>query len=185
MNYYLKERDALETYQKNAGSKARKDVEDILDSLGWQPVQVAVPFKRNKKLSAAVFSHVRNFFFYFYRLKALGRGDTLLVKFPPRSHSLFFPIIYRFLRLKGAKVIILIHDIEQLRFLHLDETSSKSQVRIKLEEMPLLKSADSIICHNEVMRNYLREQGIPDKKLITLGVFDYLTDFEPDTESLP
>lgn len=181
MNYYLKERDALETYQKNAGSKARKDVEEILDSLDWKPVQVAVPFKRNKKLSAAVLSHFRNFFFYYSKLHRLHRNDTLLVQFPPRSHSIFFPFIYRFLRLKGVKVIILIHDIEQLRFIHLEVTSSKSQVRIKLEEMPLLKSADAIICHNEVMRQYLLDQGVPEKKLITLGIFDYLTPCEPKT----
>ena len=52
--FYLKERDALEHSRKNAGSKARNDVETILDKLGFEPVDVVIPYKKVDTISGAV-----------------------------------------------------------------------------------------------------------------------------------
>ena len=40
----------------------------------------------------------------------------------------------------------------------------------------MYKIADYIIAHNSLMKNYLVNQGINDKKIYELGIFDYLTE---------
>lgn len=174
MKYYLKERDALES--RNAGSKARNDVETVAEQLGFQPVDVVLPYKPTDRLWDAVAAHLHIYRFFRKQLSSLKRGDELLVQFPPRSHSVLFPKLYRDLRHRGVKVMFLIHDLERMRYSRLGDVRLKKRVRILLEESRLIKEADVIICHNEKMKGFLEQQGIPSEKLVPLGIFDYLTD---------
>ena len=172
--FYLKERDALE--QKNAGSKARNDVESIAESIGYEPLDVALPFEEHKSLAASVKANLEIEAFFKKRLSGLQEGDELLVQFPPCSHSVLFPRLYRSLRKKGVHVTFLIHDLERMRYSQLNDVPLKKRVRISLEETRLLKEADRIICHNDKMKAFLVEQGFSSHALIPLGLFDYLTD---------
>ena len=172
MNYYLKERDALE--QKNAGSKARNDVEQIVEALGYRAIDVVLPYKKNKGLVSSLVANVQIFLFFRKKLSHLCSGDQLLVQFPPRSHSIFFPVLFRKLQKRGTEVTFLIHDLERMRYSKLNDVPFKKRVRILLEETRLLETADRIICHNDKMKAFLEEQGVSSETLVPLGIFDYL-----------
>lgn len=178
-SYFLKERDALAENRKNAGSKARNDVESICTELGYRPLDVELPYKPSKNLAAAVYNNAHIYNFFRKKLSVLSRGDELLVQFPPRSHSVFFPRLFQSLRKKGITVTFLVHDLERMRFIHLSDMRFRKRIRILLEESLLLKQADIIICHNEKMKGFLENQGISSEKLIPLGIFDYLTEAVP------
>ena len=172
--FYLKERDALN--KKNAGSKARNDVETIVSSLGWQPLDVVLPYKENQSLLASIAANGKIYAFFRKQLSTLKAGDALLVQFPPRSHSVLFPKLYADLRCRGVHVTFLIHDLERMRYSKLRDVPLKKRIRILLEETRLLKEADVIICHNGKMKTFLEMEGFDSDKLVPLGIFDYLTD---------
>ena len=184
MKYYLKERDALEENRKNAGSKARNDVEVILESEGYQPVDVVIPYKKVKTVFGAVTTTVSNYRFFQKQLKHLSKGDQLLMQFPPRSHSALFPKLIRTLRKRGITVTFLVHDLEMMRYRDKSELPFMKRLRISLEETRLIRTADFIICHNEKMKGYLIDQRLPEQKLIPLGIFDYLTQFDPGEKAV-
>lgn len=171
--FYLKERDALET--KNAGSKARLDVETIAESVGYQPIDVVLPYKKNKGILRSLIANVRIARFFQKRLSGLIRGDKLLVQFPPRSHSVFFPILFHSLRNRGVEVTFLIHDLDRMRYSQLKDVPLKKRFRIFVEESLLLQTADKQICHNQKMKCFLLGQKIPADQLISLDIWDYLT----------
>ena len=172
--YYLKERDALET--KNAGSKARLDVESIVESIGYRPIDVVLPFKQHETILSSFVANVRIFRFFRKQLAFLGRDDRLLVQFPPRSHSLFFPFLFKALQKRGVEVTFLIHDLERMRYSQLNDVPLKKRVRIYVEESILLQTADKQICHNQKMKCFLLGQKIPAEQLISLDIWDYLTE---------
>ena len=178
--FYLKERDALEHSRKNAGSKARNDVETILDKLGFEPVDVVIPYKKVDTISGAVKTTFSNYRFWKQQLSGLGAGDRVLMQFPPRSHSALFPRLIRALRKRGVLVTFLIHDLETMRYKDTSELPLMKRMRIYLEETRLIRTADFIICHNDKMKGYLMSQGLSGSSLIPLGIFDYLTGFDPE-----
>ncbi|MBQ8925159.1 MAG: galactofuranosyltransferase [Clostridia bacterium] len=178
--YYLKERDALEHSRKNAGSKARNDVETILDAVGFEPVDVVIPYKKVNTVVGAVTTTIHNYRFWKKQLKGLAAGDHVLMQFPPRSHSALFPNLVRDLRKRDITVTFLIHDLETMRYKDTSELPLMKRMRIFLEETRLIRAADFIICHNEKMKGYLKDQGLSEEKLIPLGIFDYLTGFDPE-----
>ena len=178
--FYLKERDALEHSRKNAGSKARNDVETILDKLGFEPVDVVIPYKKVDTISGAVKTTFSNYRFWKQQLSGLGAGDRVLMQFPPRSHSALFPRLIRALRKRGVVVTFLIHDLETMRYKDTSELPLMKRMRIYLEETRLIRTADFIICHNDKMKGYLMSQGLSGSSLIPLGIFDYLTGFDPE-----
>ena len=182
--YYLKERDALEHSRKNAGSKARIDVEAILNNLGYAPVNVVIPYKKVDTFFGAVKTTISNYRFWKKQLSGLGAGDNVLMQFPPRSHSALFPRLIRVIRRKGVVFTFLIHDLETMRYRNTSELPFMKRMRIYLEETRLIRSADFIICHNKKMKGYLIDQGISEHKLIPLGIFDYLTGFDPEADDV-
>lgn len=178
--YYLKERDALEENRKNAGSKARNDVEAILDSIGYTAINVVIPYRKVQSVFGALTTTISNYRFFSKQVKGLTAGDELLLQFPPRSHSALFPNLFHKLRRRGVKVTFLIHDLEKMRYHDMSELPLMKRLRIFLEETRLIREADTLICHNERMKHYLQGQGLPESALVPLGIFDYLTGFDPE-----
>ena len=172
--YYLKERDALE--QKNAGSKARNDVESIVESIGYEAVDVVLPYRESRNLADSFKTHVKIAAFFKKQLSGLQAGDELLVQFPPRSHSVFLPLLFRSLRKSGVHVTFLIHDLERMRFSKLADMPFKKRLRILIEETLLMRQANILICHNEKMKAFLADQGFASGSIVNLKIWDYLTD---------
>lgn len=179
--YYISERKPEDAHLKNATNKARADVEYTLAELGMQEVNIHIPFQgENASAVASLKEHWNTYKVWQKALKELGKGDTLVVQFPSISHCIFLGRLFKELRGRGVRVILLIHDLEKLRFLEA-EVPFKTRVRQRLDESSVLKAADLVIAHNEVMMDYLVKEGVPKERLVSLDIFDYRmpADFTP------
>lgn len=156
----------------NAASKARRDAEEIAVRLGYEPVLFAG--NRSAEGSApALFrlagEAVRNW----RSLVSRAEPDSLvLVQYPhyPLKTALFYRGEMKRARRKGIRFAALIHDLDSLRGIH--GWAAKYCDRFVLPEF------DMMICHNEKMKAYLVEKGIPEDRLVVLHLFDYLTEAE-------
>ena len=171
MKYFLKEEFLKDSGARNAGNKARNDVEEIVKREGYQPLLLTVEdwyqmgtvkAQRHKaKALAQAFSQLKS-------------GDQLLIQFPMLHHSFFTTRLVRKIQRRGVQVYFIIHDLEALRYANLDTVPLKHKIRVHLQESSLLKVADGVIAHNPIMKSVLVEKGIPEHKLVSLEIFDYL-----------
>ena len=168
MKYYLKEEFLHDNNVKNAGNKARNDVEVILNKLGYSPLKVLVKdWYQMNVLNAQIHkyrAHSKAF-------KFLNKNDEIVIQFPLLHHTLFLSNLLRKLNNKGVKVYFLIHDLETLRFVNFP---LKHKIRIQIQESGLLGAADGIIAHNPIMKSVLVDKGVAEDKIVSLGIFDYL-----------
>ncbi len=172
--YYITERKPEDAHLKNATNKARADVEATLRELGMREVKIAIAFQGdNASIAASLKEHWNTYRIWKKELAHLTRGDTLVVQVPAISHCIFLGKLVRELRQSGVRVILLIHDLEKLRFVEADDVPFKTRVRQRLDESSLLKAADLIIAHNDIMIDYLVGEGIPRERLVSLEIFDY------------
>ena len=150
MNYYLKE---FYAEAKHAGSKARLDAEKIMVEAGYQ----AFPLNNDSNPIA------------------LTKDDVLVLQFPLLWHSLKKQILTRFLKNRTFKAYLLIHDIESLRNKTINSfTDFKYSIIHFLQNKTVLEKVDGIIAHNEKMKAELVRLGIPEEKIVSLEIFDYL-----------
>ena len=171
MKYFLKEEFLKDSGARNAGNKARNDVEEIVKREGYQPLLLTVEdwyqmgtvkAQRHKaKALAKAFSQLKS-------------GDQLLIQFPMLHHSFFTTRLVRKIQRRGVQVYFIIHDLEALRYANLDTVPLKHKIRVHLQESSLLKVADGVIAHNPIMKSVLVEKGLPEHKLVSLEIFDYL-----------
>ena len=102
-------------------------------------------------------------------LLKMNKSDIVILQYPyAYSANKLFGIILKILKLKGVKIINLIHDIESLRY---RDSSNKKR------ELEILNQSDVIISHNKYMTKWLNENGI-DKNIVELNIFDYLCNVE-------
>ena len=150
MNYYLKE---FYAEAKHAGSKARLDAEKIMLEAGYQP------FSLNNDSNPIT----------------LTKNDVLVLQFPLLWDSLKKQILTRFLKNRTFKAYLLIHDIESLRNKNIKSfTDFKYSIIHYLQNKTVLEKVDGIIAHNEKMKSELVRLGIPEEKIVSLEIFDYL-----------
>ena len=171
MKYYLKEEFLHDNNVKNAGNKARNDVEEIVKREGYQTLVLSVDnwyemstlkaqLHKSKAISQA--------------LNQLKQGDELLIQFPMLHHSFFTTHHVKKAQKKGVKVHFIIHDLEALRYVNVENFPLKHKIRIQVQESGLLGAADGIIAHNPIMKSVLVDKGIAENKIVSLGIFDYL-----------
>ena len=165
--YYITEESGKEF---NALTKAREDVNHILDSLGWERMTV----HRKKENQNKLLHYLRMGLLTPKDWKKIGQsmetGGVLLIQFPILN-SLFFNnlaagILEKVKAKKNLKVIVLIHDLDSIRFPGEKEKQEK-------HEKIFWDLADVIIVHNYRMKEYLRKQGV-QKPMVALGIFDYI-----------
>lgn len=162
---------------RNAAPKARDDLDVIFDKMGLTPLplEASTIDRRESSTLKKLAAHITASRQWSSAFNKLDRGDAILIQFPPRNHSVLLPILFKDLRRRGVSVILIIHDLDYMRFRKADKIPFYSKVRTYIEETSLLKCATSIICHNSVMREILsRELGIDAKVVVTLDIFDYL-----------
>ena len=171
MKYYLKEEFLQNKNIKNAGNKARNDVEEIVKQEGFSPLLLTVEDWYKMSTIKAQQHKAQALSQAFSRLKS---GDQLLIQFPMLHHSFFTTYLVKRLQARGVKVYFIIHDLEVLRYANLDTVPLKHKIRVHLQESSLLKVADGVIAHNPIMKSVLVEKGLPEHKLVSLEIFDYL-----------
>ena len=171
MKYYLKEEFLHDNNVKNAGNKARNDVEEIVKREGYQTLVLSVDnWYEMSTLKAQL-----------HKSKAIGQvlnqlkqGDELLIQFPMLHHSFFTTSLVKKARKRGVKIYFIIHDLDALRFMNGQVVSLKHRIRMKIQESGLLGVADGIIAHNPIMKSVLVDKGIAENKIVSLGIFDHL-----------
>lgn len=171
MKYFLKEEFLKDSGARNAGNKARNDVEEIVKREGYQPLLLTVEDWYHMGTVKAQQHKAKALAQAFSQLKS---GDQLLIQFPMLHHSFFTTRLVRKIQRSGVKVYFIIHDLEALRYANLDTVPLKHKIRVHLQESSLLKIADGVIAHNPIMKSVLVEKGIAEDKIVSLGIFDYL-----------
>ena len=171
MKYFLKEEFLKDSGARNAGNKARNDVEEIVKREGYQPLLLTVDDWYQMGTLKAQQHKAKALAQAFSQLKS---GDQLLIQFPMLHHSFFTTRLVRKIQRRGVQVYFIIHDLEALRYANLDTVPLKHKIRVHLQESSLLKIADGVIAHNPIMKSVLVEKGIPEHKLVSLEIFDYL-----------
>ena len=167
---------AREEKDYTAASKAREDAEAIARKAGYVPF----PFRgersaRESRLSALklIGTTLGN---WRRLMKEAEPGSLVLIQyphFPLKTARLIRWAIPTIRKIRKIHFVFLVHDLNSIRGFY-----GKTAV---YSDRYVLKEADTIICHNGKMREYLVRQGIPAEKLISLEIFDYLTD-APMTE---
>lgn len=163
--------------ENHAGSKARADISQILNSMGL--TRLVVRYDRVERLSGNIKSrllaHIKAVDEWNKGLAPIQKNDCVIVQFPLDNHSIFAKNAFAKLDKRGAHLILLIHDLDFIRFQSSQTTSQISRIRINAEELSLLKLASIIIVHNERMKKMLIEScNIPEDKIVSLNIFDYL-----------
>lgn len=171
MKYFLKEEFLKDSGARNAGNKARNDVEEIVKREGYQPLLLTVDNWYHMGTVKAQQHKAKALAQAFSQLKS---GDQLLIQFPMLHHSFFTTRLVRKIQRSGVKVYFIIHDLEALRYANLDTVPLKHKIRVHLQESSLLKIADGVIAHNPIMKSVLVDKGIAEDKIVSLGIFDYL-----------
>ena len=176
MNYYTKEVWNEEGYQRTAGIKARDDIDTILTGIGYKGIEICVPpaDRDSQNILQKAAYHIELMKVWENCLSDVGNGDVLVIQFPIVNHSVLLSRCIGKVRKRGARIILLIHDLEILRAAVRGTTSAKEKLRLRLEEETLLKNCDGIIVHNRSMKKKLASMGIPASGMEVLGIFDYL-----------
>ena len=171
MKYYLKEEFLHDNNVKNAGNKARNDVEEIVTREGYKALVLSVD---NWYEMSTLKAQLHKSKAFGQALDQLLQGDELLIQFPMLHHSFFTTYHVKKAQKKGVKVNFIIHDLEALRYVKVENFPLKHKIRIQIQESGLLGAADGIIAHNPVMKSVLVDKGIAEDKIVSLGIFDYL-----------
>lgn len=157
--------------EQHAGSKARADIEAIARSSGMKAITFSGKQSARGKLIdqvALLMITIRN---WFHLLGKLPGNATVLVEYPVFPIKTVY-IAWAMMRLiQGVKhihFVALVHDLNSLRGLY-GEAAVFSDHRF-------LKRFDLIICHNERMKRRLEAMGMNTDRIVSLGMFDYLTD---------
>lgn len=173
-----------DTGKKNAGSKARQDVITVAQRYGYQPVHI--PWKplgtRNafnllKLQSSGAGSWKTHTGF-------LNNGDIFIFQMPTVRYLFSIDRILGNMKKRGIHVVVLIHDLESLRYEKETKRKPLNQL-LKRIENNCFHTADYVVVHNQKMSEYLtQKRGVDQNKIIVLGIFDYLIDnfhgFQPD-----
>lgn len=155
---------------QNAGSKAPNDVVKIAEKLNFEKLFVNV--RRNESALDKVKQQIEyksNWKNVYSKIEA---NSILLLQVPIYVHQL--SRIYFLKKIKSqkkVKLIFVVHDVEELRVAFNNNFQKK-----QFEDM--LKLADVIVVHNEVMANFFKKKGFPEEKIVNLKIFDYLYNFD-------
>lgn len=147
MRYYLKER-IPENGQIYRDEKGRNDIEEILRATGFYEVTI----DGSPDVSFGAYRQTRNDF------EALGKGDILIVQLPVMTSSIIMRRLLSSLRKRGVQVFLFIHDMR-----HFLENNAS-----------LCKFCEGVVVNNERSAMELIKQKLDIKKIIPLGLFDYI-----------
>lgn len=177
MIWYIVEKQLSKDSQKNAGGKARTDLNTIFSDCGYAalPIEMLNKNRDHGNLFKKIKDHFDVLRIWEKALDKTVPGDTVLLQFPVINHSLFLTRFISQAKKKNVKTVAFIHDLELLRNSKTNEKNLAWKFRIRKEEIDELKLFDYIVVHNEKMKSYVHERiNVPLSKMIVLELFDYL-----------
>lgn len=143
----MKVLSAIYNEQKNAGPKAPRDIDKILEE------EYGAKNKSFLRTGNFKFKILLEFF------KTMFSKEIIVLQYPLLYKESFYNLLNK------NRTIVLIHDINALR--RKDEKDLKKEINI-------LKKFKYIIVHNDKMKEYLLAKGINKDNLYVLELFDYL-----------
>ena len=182
MNYYIAENvyKAGDLFKKTAWSKARVDVEVVLEKMGFKPINILAHEEERRATSVLnkMLWHKKAMKAWKPVLEILKEGDLLFIQLPLLNHSVLIKNEFKAIKKRGVHIIAIVHDLESIRFNLLGSKNAIKYIRLKLEEDSLIQLSDRIIYHNQKMIDYVVKMGVPKEKTINLEIFDYLQEKE-------
>lgn len=150
-----------------AGSKAPADIKTIFGRNGYQIIKIH-QHKGNKE----DWSYQRNVQDWERCYELIPENSILLLQHPFwQEQEKRNEILHRLKEEKHVRIISFVHDVEKLRGIFLSDY-------IRAEYDFMLQIADVLIVHNERMKTAFLKDGVEDKKIVTLNIFDYLSNVE-------
>ena len=167
----------LSTEHNHAGSKAVRDVFDVAKKLGYEAEVI-----RTATNIDSLWGKIRRqalFFIDWFKIYFSITPNSLVLIQTPYHHKQLIRnwVLSKLKRDKKVKFISLVHDVEELR-------KSLYNNYYKNEFNFMLSIADSIIVHNDKMKAFFIKKGIPENKLVSLKIFDYLMDKEATNKNV-
>ncbi|MDY2938245.1 MAG: hypothetical protein SOT28_08065 [Fusicatenibacter sp.] len=162
--YYFSEHNERGNH---AGTKARNDVETILQKNGAIPVNSNIFILRSDETENHIYSNIQNRFDLIRLFGDLWRikGKKVLIQYPMLAFD--FQKTYFEKIAKHNELVLLVHDLHSLRI---------PDAQKQKEEIELLNIASAIIVHNRFMEQKIRSMGVLVPKVYDLELFDYLYD---------
>ncbi|WP_285653165.1 beta-1,6-galactofuranosyltransferase [Allomuricauda sp. NBRC 101325] len=142
-------------FSKNAASKPKMDCETVLSMIGFKNLG----FEQTNHPSSAL-GAIISFFGITKGLILLPFSSVLCMQYPL---SKFYNYQIGIAKLKGCKIILIVHDVKTLMGKNKD---------VK-KEMKRFNRADVLVLHNQVMMDWFTENGYRGK-MVPLFLFDYL-----------
>ena len=174
-DYLILEKYFDKKTEKNAGSKARLDINNILKRKGFSGIEIVSDNEDRSKLGAL--EKIKKHFSVYETWKQalnkdFSKNDVIILQFPIIIDSIFLFNLFKKIKRQGVTIVLVIHDLDILR--KTENNSLFKNIRLRFEEGEFLKLADYIVCHNHFMKNVLINNGVETEKLVELQIFDYL-----------
>lgn len=164
--YYLTERFNNPNF---GGIKARNDIDYILNNQNYKPIPIDFCHLNQKSIigfSKTIYRGLKNWFII---NRKITKKSNIFIQYPFGNAKLNTILIKKMKSNRDCKFVAIIHDLQ----------SFQDKQITRQNEINLLSQFDVVICHNKKMKGALIKEGIPDSKLVTLNLFDYLTNEKP------
>ncbi|WP_159991238.1 beta-1,6-galactofuranosyltransferase [Pelistega ratti] len=159
----------LSAEQHHAGSKAVQDIFEVAKSLGYES-QIIRTATNTDSLWGKIRRQILFFIDWLTLYFSITPNSLALIQHPYHHRQLIRHwVLNQLKKNKKVKFISFVHDVEELR-------KSLYNTYYEKEFNFMLSIADSIIVHNNIMKSFFIKKGIPESKLISLKIFDYLID---------
>ena len=157
----------------HAGTKATSDVMTIASELGFDKLFLKMRTSRSGYIAKAN----RQWGYGIDWRKcynSIPNNSLVLLQHPFHYPQLTREkTLYQLKKKKHVKFISFVHDVEELRHFRYNDYYRK-------EFEFMLEIADIIVVHNQIMKQFFITQGVDEKKLVNLEIFDYLQNASKD-----
>lgn len=158
--------DFLQDNKCHAGSKAREDINRILESAGYISLNIERK-EMNHSISNAMTTKLEDVWQVYKKMRNIPKHSVVIMQYPFFNNRTIFFTVKIMCVIKKSCFIVLVHDIDSIR---LGKKNS-----IVLEECKVLQLSNYLIVHNHIMKETLQQYiNSFDNKVYELNLFDYV-----------
>lgn len=175
MNYYTETNYIDHDQLRTAGGKGRDDYFEVLRRCGLD--RISIPVVR----PAADISLIQRLGMertlrrvWKEALSVLGSGDTLVLHSPVSEKFTGYTKLIQEVSSRGCRIINIVFDLETYFRSDYRRFAGLKHALDRRTEAELFRIADVIICHNERMKEKIVSLGVPENRIVCVGVMDYL-----------
>ena len=148
----------------DARIKVLEDISVLAETLNFKPIKIM--WRSSAKTFFQKLNRKLRFWLEWYNCyRKITNNSILLLQHP--LHVINAYALRKLKYKKNIKIISVMIDVEELRKFYYNEF-------IKKEFELMLEIADVFIVHNNVMKKFFIEKGVPEEKLVNIESFDYL-----------